>query len=393
LARTTTATSWAAEVPLLALLWGANLAVFTADLMMNALYPALAMRFGVPLETVVLLTTPRMLGQIGVLALGALSDRVGRAAVLAAGLFLVALAGWGGALAPGLGVMILAQGAMGLGFAVVTTIIPCVVGDRYRYEIRGRLLSLIQFALPFALIAVVPTIIALAGRYTVATPFMALGTAAGLLGLLSAWRLPRAMAAGTARPAPGSAKPASWVRPDVLAIVAVCLLMAIVPTAIFGFLAGWVGATFGDPDRTVSLAFACDGIGALLGVSLSAYLVDRLHKRWAAVVGLALTGCCTLLLPGTRGALPLMLLAVGGLAAFNEIGYIASPALLGQMAPQARGTILSVWATALAIGGAIAPWLARPLWQRWGMQGLGWAGGALLIVLAGLLALVQAEPD
>ncbi len=382
-----------AEAPILVLLLGANLVAFTADLMMNALYPALALRFGVAVETVVLLGTPRALAQLGVLALGSLSDRVGRAVVMVAGLFLVAAGGWGGAWAPHLGAMAAVQLAFGLGFATVTAGIPAIVGDRYPYAIRGRLLSLIQLALPLSLIAVVPALVALTVRLGATAPFVALGSAAAALALITACRLPGAVRRGSPPPPEAPRRPRGWLRRGVVVVLGVSFCMSIAPTAIYGFLAAWVGGTFGDPGRTVGLAFACDGLGALLGVALSALLVDRLRKRMAAVLGMAVAGLWAILLPATRHSLPLALVAVAGIAAFIEVGFIAPPALLSELVPEARGAVLGLWASALALGGAIAPFLARILWRHSGMTALAWAGGGLLLALAAILALARVEPQ
>ncbi|MDI7276026.1 MAG: MFS transporter, partial [Anaerolineae bacterium] len=74
------------EAGFLALLVAANLVAVTVDILLSALYPSLAACYARPVETLVLLGTPRALAQLGVLPLGALSDRVGRGRVLAGGL-------------------------------------------------------------------------------------------------------------------------------------------------------------------------------------------------------------------------------------------------------------------------------------------------------------------
>jgi len=72
---------------------------------------------------------------------------------------------------------------------------------------------------------------------------------------------------------------------------------------------------------------------------------------------------------------------------------VAFPALLSEMAPQARGAIMGLWAVALAAGGALAPVAGRALWMRWGMAGLGRAGGVVLVAVAVGLAIVAEEPS
>lgn len=378
------------ELGFLSLLLGTNLAALAADIMMCALYPGLALRFGAPVETVVLLGTPRALAQLGVLALGPLADRIGRARVLVGGLFLIAAAAWSGAVAPNLGSMAAVQVALGLGFAIVMAGVPALAGDRYPYEIRGRVLAIVRLAMPFTLMVVVPALVALAARRTTAAPFMVLGTATAALSLLAAWRLPRL--GGPSSPVGPDAHPAGWLSPRVIVILLLGLCLAIVPTSVFGFLAAWIGGRFGDPAHTVGLALTFDGLGALGGVGLSVFLVDRLTKRRAGILGLALAAAFAFSLFAAQRALLVAVLAIAGFSASLEVGFIALSALLTEVAPQARATAMSLWAAALALGAALAPPLARLLWLQRGMAAIGWAGGVLLLAVAAVLAMVAVEP-
>jgi len=380
------------DAGLLALLLGANLVALASDVMMSPLYPLLAAHYGVALETVVLLGTPRALAQLGVLFLGPLSERIGRAYLLVGGLALTALAAWAGALAPGLGAMALVQTALGLALAVAAAGIPALVGDRYAYAVRGRALAIIRLAMPLTLIAVVPGLAALAVGAGVVAPFVALGTAATAICVLAAWRLPRAVARGAT---PSAAAPAAGrhitLRAGAVLVLALCL--SLVPSTVFTFLPAWVGNTFANPAVTVSLAIAADGCGALLGVLFSAVLVDRLTKRRAATLGALVAGVFMLLLPATGHAFGLAALIIAGFSGCLEVALVAFMALLSEMAPAARGTVMSLWAVALAGGAALAPVAGRLVWMRWGMAGLGAAGSTLLLAVALALTLVvAAEP-
>ncbi len=376
---------------ILALLLGANLVVLASDIMMAALYPALALRYGLPLETVVLLTTPRSLAQLGVLFLGPLSDRIGRAGLLVGGLVLAAAAAWGGALAPNLLAMAVVQVGMGLAVAIANAGIPALVGDRYPYAVRGRVLAITRLAMPLALIVAVPALVALAAGSGVAAPFVALGAAASAIAALTAWRLPSAAARPVAVTAEKPDERRVPLRAGAVLVLALCL--AAVPQIVFNFLPAWVGKAFGNPSVTVGVALACDGSGALVGVAATALFVDRLTKRRAAALGMVAASVFAALLPRTGHAFPLACATIAGFSASLEMVFVGLPALLSGMAPRARGTVMGLWAAALAGGGALAPLVGRELWTRWGMAGLGWAGSALLVVLAVALALVAVEPE
>lgn len=74
------------------------------------------------------------------------------------------------------------------------------------------------------------------------------------------------------------------------------------------------------------------------------------------------------------------------------MAIIALPALLTEAAPQARSTVMGLWAAAFAAGGAIAPILARWLWLQGRMSAIAGAGGVLLLLLAAGFAMVAVEP-
>jgi len=380
----------AADAAILALLMSANLVVLASDIVTTALYPALAVRYGVPLETVVLLSTPRALAQLGVLALGPLSERVGRARLLVGSLFLAAAAAWGAALAQSLGVMAVIQLALGLSIAVGNAGIPALVGDRYAYGVRGRAMAVIRLAMPLTLIGAAPGLVALGNRVGVTAPFAVLGLAATAISFLAAWRLPGA--AGRGAPVAVQASAAAHVTGRAMAVLGLALGASLVPQAVFTFLAAWVGNAFGNPGSTVALAITCDGCGSLAGVAASVFLVDRLNKRRAALLGLVAAAAFAALLPATSRAFPLACVAIAAFSASLEMVFVALPALLSEMAPEARGAVMGLWAVALAAGASLAPVVGRALWMRWGMAGLGQAGGTLLLVVAVGLAIVAVEP-
>ena len=380
-----------ADAAILALLMGANLVVLASDIVTTSLYPALAARYGVPLETVVLLSTPRALAQLGVLALAPLSERVGRVPMLVASLFLASAAAWGAALARSLGVMAMIQVALGLALAVGNAAIPALAGDRFAYAVRGRAMAAIRLAMPLTLIGAAPGLVALGNRVGVTAPFALLGLAAMAIALLAAWQLPGAAGPGASTHA--TAAPRARLTARAAGVLVLALGLSLVPQAVFTFLAAWVGGTFGNPASTVALAITCDGCGSLAGVAASALLVDRLTKRRAATAGLVAAAAFAALLPGTRHTFPLACAAIAAFSASLEVVFVAFPALLSEMAPQARGAIMGLWAVALAAGGALAPVAGRALWMRWGMAGLGRAGGVVLVAVAVGLAIVAEEPS
>jgi predicted MFS family arabinose efflux permease len=339
----------------------------------NVLFPSLSRLLDVPLGTVTLLVS--VWAFTGLLAplFGLLSDRYGHSTFLLLGMGVFVLGNGLCAVAPSFPALLVCQVLVGLGYAVFGFSASAVVGDAFAYATRARAMGIVRLAVSAAALAGVPAAAAIAEW---GPPRAAFGTVAGLglvLFIVALALLPR-LTRRTAEAQPAEAKANPWraataiVRQrSVLAGLLAVLGWAAIPTGTFIYLAAWLEQRFRFTETWVGLAFSLVGVGALIGNVLTAALADRLGKKRSAVLGLLVLSATTLLLPRLPGATATMAVLVVFTAAL-EFSFSSFSTLLTELAPESRGTLMSLVSLANGVGTGLVPLLMRPLWEGAGYR-------------------------
>lgn len=120
------------------------------------------------------------------------------------------------------------------------------------------------------------------------------------------------------------------------------------------------------------------GLGGVIYMASARHLIRRLGERGLCLGGGSVLGLCFMVLgltPHWQWALPASL--VGGFAFFMLHNTLQANAT--QMAPAARGTAVSLFASSLFLGQAIGVMTAAYLITRWGSSMVIVLGGAILI--------------
>lgn len=202
--------------------------------------------------------------------------------------------------------------------------------------------------------------------------------------LLLDWRRQQA-APGATLAAPQAAR-TGFVRQALLIITGpwsrVVLLMAFVEGAAgFGVLAIWASHLHGTLGLSLSVAgaiVALFGLGGVLYMAVGRHLIRRFRQQGLVLAGGALVGISALLLaftPHWLPALPASLLAGFGFFMFHNTMQTTAT----QMAPAARGTAVTLFASFLFLGQSLGVVLAASLI---GLMGSGWVvalGGAVML--------------
>lgn len=162
----------------------------------------------------------------------------------------------------------------------------------------------------------------------------------------------------------------------------VVLILAFVEGAAgFGMLAIWAShlhGTLGLPLSVAGAIVALFGLGGVLYMALGRHLIRRFRQQVLVLAGGALVGLSALLLaftPHSLPALPASLLAGFGFFMFHN----TMQANATQMAPAARGTAVTLFASFLFLGQSVGVVLAASLIGR---LGSGWVvalGGAVML--------------
>jgi predicted MFS family arabinose efflux permease len=361
--------------------------------------PAIARGLDVPIQSAGILIT--LLLATGLLSplFGPLSDRFGRRRLVTAGMVIVA--GGAGLIATArAGALPVAAAGfvlLGLGKVAFDPSWRAYLGDRIPYRQRGRTLAITELSWAGGLLIGAPAagwLIAGAGWRA---PFAAVAGLA-LVGALALWRvLPGRRSdeqggRGEKAMTMGRAVRIVLDRPAAVAALAVTALIMMAHELLFVVYGTWMESSFGLSLGGLGLATAAVGAGELLGELGAGGLVDRLGKRRAIALGLALTTLCYLVWPLTAQSLVPALISLFFLLLFFEFTFVATLPLITELVPQARATMVSLNGTVDHLGRSLGALLALPLWAAAGLWGNGLvAGAATLGAMALLLAFVRPE--
>lgn len=235
------------------------------------------------------------------------------------------------------------------------------LGDKVPYNQRGLILGLTEFGWSLAYIFGVPAAGWLIARSGWQAPFLWLAGAGIAAILVLAWMLPR----DTARPAgsPGMKRNFGLVLASTPAIAGLIVGMSMsggneLVNLIFGV---WLEDSFQVEIAALSVTALIIGASDLGGEVLVTTIADRLGKRRAVQIGLALNALAALALPLLGRSL---VGATIGLFLFYitfEFTMVSSLPLMTEVLPAARATFMSAFIASTAFGRAFgslsAPWL------------------------------------
>jgi predicted MFS family arabinose efflux permease len=283
-------------------------------------------------------------------ALGPVSDRLGRVPIMVAGMAVLGVSALTSALAANVVLLAAARGAAGIGAALFTPAAYAYIGDRYAYRRRERVLALVLAGLPVATIVGVP--------------------AAGLVAAMGSWRWGMVMVAGIASVA-GLAVlrlPSSGLIPQTrywsllaeagrdgraMMAVAVSFLWFVAGLGLFTYMGQYLSSLFGFGPRARALAVGAYGVTGLLGSWAGVRFAARRGKRAAVVWGMIVLAGVFLLIAFNRSSGVLALVALAGWGAASWFGMPSLQAIVSELRPTARGTLLAINTSAMYLGATL----------------------------------------
>ena len=205
---------------------------------------------------------------------------------------------------------------------------------------------------------------------------------------------------------PASAPPSSpAIRPGFVAQALIIitgpwsrivLIVAFIEGAVgFGVLAIWASHLHETLGLSLSISgaiVALFGLGGMLYMAVARYMIRRLGQRRLAMLGVCLLGLPSIVLAFTPLwvlAIPASLLAGFGFFMFHNTMQTNAT----QMAPSARGTAVSLFASALFLGQSVGVLLAASLIARIGSGAVIALGGGVLMVVGFFFARALLKRD
>jgi predicted MFS family arabinose efflux permease len=375
------------QIGLIVLLFSASFVVGTGIQMGNALFPGLSRLMDVPLEQITLLTSAWAFTGLLSPLFGPLSDRYGHGIFVLIGIGTFMLGSLLSSIAPAFAVLMAFQIVVGFGYAIFSFSGSALIGDVFHYDTRAKAMGIVRFSVAASCLAGVPAAAALAGWGTARASYAVVGALALLvLGTFLAL-LPRVRtkmeAAEPVKKTPSTLRDALEVIRDPQAIkgLLIVLFWAVIPTGAFIYLAAWLQEGFQLGEAQIGLAFSLVGVGSLMGNTLTAAIADRIGKKRSTLIGLVSLSLILILMPRS----PNLVMAMVALVAFVialDFGFTSFGTLLTEMAPENRGTLMSLVALANGIGTGLTPIVLAPVWET--------GGYALITVILGFVGLASA---
>ena len=340
----------------------------------------------------------RPVGQLGVLVtafalpyalvaplLAPASERLGRRALVLAGLGAFVLGQLAAVAAPGLPALLAARAVVGLGAAAFTPAAYAALAERSPLAERARTLGAVLLAATVGSIVGLP----LGGLAVAAAGWRgAFGLLAGL-GLVALAALAATLPAG--RPAPVARRYGDDLRAALGAPGAgLTLLVTVLWSAGYNGTLAYSGvllaARYGLPAERIALLFGGLGVAGLLGNRLAARLGRRWGDRRMVLAAIAALAVAPPLLPLTTVTPGVTVALTGLLPAAVQFGWPALLSIAAGLAPRAPATALALNNSAYYPGGALGPPLVGLAVGAWGIGGMGLPGAALASLALALAA-------
>jgi len=357
--------------------------------------PAISRGLGVSLTTASTLVSIRSLVGMGAPLFGALVDRLGAHWGMALGMGLLV---GGSALIAGLplyGVALAGFVLIGLAKSAYDPAMQAYVSQRVPYERRGRALGITELSWSATWLAM-PLSGWLIDHVSWRAPFWVI-TAMGVVG----WWLTRRVLAfdlatrGENVPLEailkGLLRSFRRLRNDrqawlALMITALLMLAQDNIVVVYGV---WMEDTFGLTVTALGVVSLVIGAAEAVAELGAALFSDRLGKRRAVFLGLIVTASGYWLLPRLTGNLVVALVGTAFVVLAFEFSIVSFIPLVSGLSATARGTLMSLNATAFSAGRMVAAPMAVALYRPRDLSRNGLMSAAICLLLLGLLSLLR----
>jgi MFS family permease len=367
----------------------------------GAAAPLLAASFGIAEPALASALAWIGIASLGALALGRLTDRIGRRRVALATTGLLPLAAAASALAPTLPAYVAAQTLVyGCGTSLLAALVVLVAdraepAQRARAQSRAGVAFLIGTALPLVVCAsIAPHGVAQAERWRwlwwiAVLPALAWPCALLWLRDAAAWRASEALALGSL---------VSHLRGQAPRLVATAALVAAAEVAARSWLFFHAVAVLGLAPRRALAVIAAGGAASLAGFGVGARLADRLGRRMAFLAGAALfalgaTGYFGTSLDSARDPVWLLLVSFAAMGIGGNAATTAFRTHATELTPvRSRGALAGSLAVANAAGWVAAMFAASALAHAFGSLGLA-VTGIVVVAVPAAIVLVLCLPE
>lgn len=330
---------------------------------------------------------------------GSLSDQYGRKGFLILGLIVFILSSLIMAGAQTWAHILIARALAGLANAIFLPILLAQLGDSYSYEERTRAMGLVRLAWPITFIFGAPLVGFSIEYLNWRLPYVIMVIVALIMvGAIYQLDFPKRDLKSQKHTVKANIDLYSRVILNRSAVAGLLMMLLAVGAiqGIFAFFPAWMETEFQLGESAISTIYSFMGVGTLFGTALATWIGGRFGPKQGAVTGLALAAGCMFLLSHFSYSPIFVIFWLLVLGTSFDFSVTVSPVLLTQLAPEAKGTIMSL--NGALKGGAIAisTALSGLIWVHYGGYmaiGLYCASIAILGAIIGFFAIKVVSPS
>jgi len=283
---------------------------------------------------------------------GSLSDRVGRKKILIFGLFIFSLATTFTGLANTFSTLIIFRILSGIGAGMIEPNVLSIVGDRFEYENRGKAIGIVTAALISSAIVGVPLGGYIAEYFSWRVPFFVIGVVSIFSLILVSISINETNKQIT------SPSIVMQVRATVSSST---ILFALTATLLYyGGLQGmfvysgvFYSEIFNSSTSLIGFILMGAGIGSVLGSVIGGKLADKFGKKKVVIFAVFFVGISVLFLSLSTHSFQMAILIHFIWATVYGIGQTAFTALISELNPKYRGTIMALISSAMYLGSGL----------------------------------------
>ncbi|MGG0302206.1 MFS transporter [Bacillus albus] len=293
---------------------------------------------------------------------GPLSDRVGRKRMIIMGFVLFSISTFCTGLAKDFEILLLFRGLTGLSGAMIMPSIFALVGDKVTYESRGKAMGTIMGAMVGSTVIGVPIGAFLSEVGNWQWTFYSIGLLTSFLTLLvnhilENEKMRNDVHVSIAKTLGGSLKKA-LVNISVLFALLATFLWTIGLHGMFSYIGIYYGNNFGLTIGEIGIVIFMAGIGSVVGNILGGKLADKIGKRNVISIASIVASISVMVFSFSIENLAFAITVHIIWSLFIGFGQAALTALISELKPAVRGTVMALNSSAMYIGMTIASGVA-----------------------------------
>ncbi|MBL3822628.1 MULTISPECIES: MFS transporter [Bacillus cereus group] len=293
---------------------------------------------------------------------GMMSDRVGRKRMIIIGFIIFSISTFCTGLAKSFEILLLFRGLTGLSGAMIMPSIFALVGDKVTYESRGKAMGTIMGAMVGSTVIGVPIGAFLSEVGNWQWTFYSIG----LLTLFLTLLINHILRNEKERDDVHVSLTETVDAPLKMTVVNISVLFALLATflwtiglhGMFSYIGVYYGDNFGLSVGEIGIVIFLAGVGSVAGNILGGKLADKIGKKNVIVIASIVSSISVMLFSLSTGNLVIAIIVHIIWSLFIGFGQASLTALISELKPAVRGTVMALNSSAMYIGMTIASGIA-----------------------------------